>query len=852
MENATETHRSSDGGKINPCPERSWRSARDRLSPYPNRPARSISNGLKPRPDRPAAGRPIGNGLNPCPDRLARPVGDRLNPCPNRSSRPVGDKLNPCPDRPGLPERSRPESCQDGSQRPGGDRRAAYPDTTADTPLGPRPSAPANSSEDWPSITPYCVAYLRLPPMAQDQNATVVDGTFRVHMYHTLPDEEEVEADDAGNRLPEDPLPGDSYHDNDDEEEEEEEKGASLQGWLQEILSGHYNNPESPEQEDCSIDPPCIDSRPNGEIGAACSALSSPDAASCTDMARPQPQSPADYPTTTRTRSPCTSGDPGTCTETTHLGHSENKSSDTTRPKPLRLQVDHAAKATVPRMPVVTTRTKSPGTRGDQGTENTRLGHSENNSSDTTRPKPLRLQVDYAAKATVPRVPVVTTRTKSPGTRPDPGTENTRLGHSETNHPKSLRLQVDYAAKATVPRIPAVTTRTKSPGTRPDPGTETTGTHLGHADNNSSKTNHPKSLRLQVDYAAKATVPRVPVVTTRTKSPGTRPDQGTENTRLGHSDNNSSKATHPRSSRLQVDYAAKATVPRIPLVTKRGAKGMIKQQSNLGHLRVSRDDDSRQHSTSTSASDVTIAMETSGESADSDDTQTTGGDTRAHYENVTEKTAQNCFSGWKSPKLKTSNLLLVLAAVAVIVGLVVILTYPNGPTPFWTKQSERPHSEVLHSILTQPGPSTPTVVTSIPTVVTSTPIFPTSTPTLPTTTPTLATSTPTHPTLPTTSEQPTRPVSTQSRPAAAGSVRKNPPVRRPWFISSCRKHKSATSDTSSLSPSLRARLKKWQASFVARNRPLKSDGSFAYVRPQRWGPGPAYLAAAREQPELGP
>ncbi|XP_019626262.1 PREDICTED: sialidase-like [Branchiostoma belcheri] len=552
MENATETHRSSDGGKINPCPERSWRSARDRLSPCPNRPARPISKGLKLRPDRPAAGRPIGNGLNPCPDRPARPVGDRLNASPNRSSRPVGDRpypcpdrlarplgdrsnpcpvqlarpvgdrANPCPDRPGLPESSRPKPCLDGSQRPGGDRRTACPDTTADTPLGPRPSAPANSSEDWPSITPYCVAYLRLPPMAQDQNATVVDGTFRVHMYHTLPDEEEVEADDAGNRLPEDPLPGDSYHDNDDEEEEE--KGASLQGWLQEILSGHYNNPESPEQEYCPIDPPCIDSHPNGEIGAACSTLSSPDAASCTDMARPQPQQPTDYPATTRTKSPGTSGDPGTCTETTHLGHSENKSSDTTRPKPLRLQVDHAAKATVPRMPVVTTRTKSPGTRGDQGTENTRLGHSENNSSDTT---------------------------------------------------------------------------------------------------------------------------------------------------------------HPRSSRLQVDYAAKATVPRIPVVTKRGAKGMIKQQSNLGHLRVSRDDDSRQHSTSTSASDVTIAMETSGESADSDDTQTTGGDTQAHYENVTEKTAQNCLiSGWKSLNLKTSTLLLVLAAVAVIVGLVVILTYQNGPIHF--------------------------------------------------------------------------------------------------------------------------------------------------------------------------
>ncbi|KAI8480490.1 hypothetical protein Bbelb_417750 [Branchiostoma belcheri] len=815
MENATETHRSSDGGKINPCPERSRRSARDRLSPCPNRPARSISNGLKPRSDRPAAGRPIGNGLNLCPDRLARPVGDRLNPCLNRSSRPVGDKLNPCPDRPGLPERSRPESCQDGSQRPGDDRRAACPDTTADTPLGPRPSALANSSEDWPSITPYCVAYLRLPPMAQDQNATVVDGTFRVHMYHTLPDEEE--------------------------------------GWLQEILSGHYNNPESPEQEDCPIDPPCIDSHPNGEIGAACSTLSSPDAASCTGMARPQPQQPTDYPATTRTKSPGTSGDPGTCTETTgtHLGQSENKSSDTTRPKPLRLQVDHAAKATVPRMPVVTTRTKSPGTRGDQGTENTRLGHSENNSSDTTRPKPLRLQVDYAAKATVPRVPVVTTRTKSPGTRGDQGTENTRLGHSETNHPKPLRLQVDYAAKATVPRIPAVTTRTKSPGTRPDPGTETTGTHLGHADNNSSKTNHPKSLRLQVDYAAKATVPRVPVVTTRTKSPGTGPDQGTENTRLGHSDNNSSKTTYPRSSRLQVDYAAKATVPRIPVVTKRGAEGMIKQQSNLGHLRVSRDDDSRQHSTSTSASDVTIAMETSGESADSDDTQTTGGDTQAHYENVTEKTAQNCLiSGWKSLNLKTSTLLLVLAAVAVIVGLVVILTYPNGPIHFGTKQYKRPQSEVLHSLLTRP-PSTRIVVTSTPAVVSSSPTVLSSTPTRPTSTSTRQTPTPTRSTFPT-SEQPTRPDTTLPRPAAAGSARKNPPARRQWFISSCRKHKSATSDTSSLSPSLRARLKKWQASFVARNRPLKSDGSFAYVRPQRWGPGPAYLAAAREQPELGP
>ncbi|XP_066277603.1 uncharacterized protein [Branchiostoma lanceolatum] len=446
------------GDRLTPCRDRSGRPAGDRLTPCPDRSGRPAGDRLTLCPDR--SGRPAGDSLTPCPDRPGRPPGDRLTSCPDRSGHPaVGGSLNPCPDRSGPPERSRPDPCLVGWKHPGYVKCDACADTD-DTFLGsPRPSDPDHSPEDCPKIVPYAVAYPHLPPTARYQNAIVVDGTpFRVHMYHTVPDQEETAT--AGKWLSENPLPGDGFSHHDQEED-----GASLNnqpenllGWFEGMLSGRQDNLSKQEHP---VDPPsqlpCSDSRSKGEIVSVGSAVSSPDAASCTETAHPQP--PKDYTQRTHPESSDTSIDQDI--ETTHEGLSVSE-----------------------------------------------------NCSNTTHLKPL--EVDSGAEATLPRAPV---------------------------------------------------------STQQEPNT---------------------------------------------------------------------------------------------------------QQTNPGSPRVSQDDNRRQHPAQSSASDVIVTMETSGDSLDSDITRTTGEEVRADSEEDREKKSRKCLSGWKF--LKVSDVLWGLIVVGVIVGLVVVLAYPNGPT----------------------------------------------------------------------------------------------------------------------------------------------------------------------------
>ncbi|XP_035675261.1 uncharacterized protein LOC118415001 [Branchiostoma floridae] len=390
------------GDRLNPCANQSGRPTDDRLTPCPDQSGRPTDDMLNPSPDQ--SGRPVGDRLNPCANQSGRPTDDRLNPCPDQSGRPTDDRLTPCPDQSGRPtddrltpcpgRSGRPVACLGGRNHPEHVRCDVCPDTE-DIPVG-SPSCksdPTHSSEDFPKIIPYGVAYLHHPPTPRRyQN---LDGTpFRVHTYHTIPEEERVAAEIQ--------MPGDRFSHHDKEEEEKvaplSNQPNDLLGWFQAILSGHHDNPESPKQEEDPINPspqspkqeedpinpspqlPCNASRPNDQTLPAGSAPSSP-VAPCTETAHRQPL--GNYRAKSPPKSSDTSVEQGV--ETTHPGFSASENhSETAHLK--SLEVGCAAEATLPRAPVNTQQETETNTQTNlqSGQDNRRQRSTQPSAPDVT------------------------------------------------------------------------------------------------------------------------------------------------------------------------------------------------------------------------------------------------------------------------------------------------------------------------------------------------------------------------------------------------------------------------------------------------------------------------------------